>query len=119
MANPILDAEQLAKANELLTEVREKISDLAGGDPELLFAYRRKIAKMLVYDERSGPNERRKLKALKRKQQDGCCDICKKKLPDSYNVLDRITAIGGYTDENTRLICEPCDRSLQGERGYR
>ncbi len=119
MANPILTADQLIRANELLDEMRGKIRSLASDDPGLIFAYRRKIAKMLVYDERSGPNERRKLKASKHLEQNGLCDVCKQTLPASYNVLDRIAAIDGYTPENTRLICQPCDRRIQTERHYR
>lgn len=119
MPNPILDKNQLAKANELLERVRQELQTLAEGDPNLMFAYRRKVAKMLVYDERSGPTERRKLKAAKRLEQSGRCAACTKPLPPSYNVLDRLTAVAGYTPENTRLICESCDRATQVERGYK
>jgi RNase P subunit RPR2 len=117
--NPILNKDQLAKANELLERVRQELQTLAGDDPNLMFAYRRKVAKMLVYDERSGPNERRKLKSAKRLEQNGLCAACAKPLPPSYNVLDRMTAIAGYTTANTRLICESCDRATQVERGYK
>ncbi|CAN5118111.1 hypothetical protein BH10PLA2_BH10PLA2_00130 [soil metagenome] len=119
MPNPILTAEQLEKANELLTSIRADLAALAGGDPDLLFAYRRKVAKMLTYDERSGPNERRKLKRVKTKEQNGLCPVCEKPLPPTYNVLDRFNAPDGYTVANTRLICEPCDRAIQQERGFR
>jgi hypothetical protein len=118
MPNPVLDKEQLAKANDLLNHIREELRKLSGDDPQLLFAYRRKIAKMLVYDERSGPNERRKLKALKRIEQDGLCPECRDALPVSYAVLDRASAIDGYTPTNTRLICEKCDRAVQISRRY-
>ena len=87
MPNPILTKDEQVKANELLTRIRQELAELADGDAERLFAYRRKIAKMLVYDERSGPNERRKLKALKRIEQDGFCAACSRPLPPSYNVL--------------------------------
>lgn len=119
MANPILTSEQLGTANKLLDEIRGEISKLAGGDPALLFVFRRKIAKELVYDERSGPNERRKLKMIKRTEQQGLCAHCHNELPKSYNVLDRLVAFDGYTEANTRLICEACDRNIQAERGYR
>jgi ribosomal protein L44E len=91
---------------------------VAGNDRELLFAFRRKVAKELSYDERSKPIERRKLKLAKRKEQSGRCAICQNELPASYNVLDRFRAADGYTAENTRLICEPCDRKVQASRGY-
>ena len=119
MPNPILTKDELIKANELLDRIRQELVLLSAGDPERLFAYRRKIAKMLVYDERSGPNERRKLKAAKVLEQRGLCATCAQALPASYNVLDRLAAIGGYTAENTRLICEACDRQTQVSRGYR
>ena len=73
---------------------------------------------MLVYDERSGPMARRKLKLTKRREQGGLCAICSEVLPDKYVVLDRFRAMDGYTAENTRLICEMCDRKIQAERGY-
>lgn len=119
MPNPILNAEQLRKAGELLDRVRTELAGLAGNDPDLLFAYRRKVAKMLVYDERSGPMERRRLKRLKAAEQKGLCAVCSQPLPPSYNVLDRFSAIEGYTSANTRLICETCDRSIQRDRGFR
>lgn len=48
--------------------------------------------------------QRRQLKLQRRQEQDGKCPICKKPLPESYAVLDRIDAMRGYTPENTRLI---------------
>jgi len=33
-------------------------------------------------------------------------------------VLDRLSAMKGYTDENTRLICSLCDITIQSRRGY-
>src|SRR2546427_67504 len=53
-----------------------RIDTLSAGDPELKFAYRRKIGKELGYDERSKPTIRRALKMKKRKAQDGKCAIC-------------------------------------------
>lgn len=119
MPNPILNADQRQKANELLERIRAELVALAGDDSDLLFAYRRRVAKMLVYDERGGPNKRGRLKRAKMIAQGGRCLECSKPLPSSDNVLDRFSAVGGYTDANTRLICELCDRSIQRERGYR
>ncbi len=118
MTNRMLNAEELASANELLDEVRGRPKVLAGVDDELHFAYRRKIAKELTYDERSKPMERRKLKAKKRKEQNGLCAECQQPLPEKYTVLDRLQASKGYTAENTRLICETCDRKVQADRRY-
>jgi len=118
MANRILDPTEMALANQLLEEIRSRLAALAGGDPELLFAYRRKIAKQLQYDERSSPMARRKLKAEQRRSQGGMCAMCSEPLPEKYAVLDRVVASQGYTPANTRLICERCDRQVQVERGY-
>ena len=118
MSNRILDRVELAKANALITRIRVDIDILARNDPELRFAYNRKISKMLVYDERSGPMERRKVKTAKRREQNGLCPICAQELPEKYAVIDRLRAADGYTSENTRVLCEPCDRKVQAERGY-
>ena len=48
MANPRLTPDQLDLARALLDEVRARLADLSGGDKELLFAYRRKLAKELT-----------------------------------------------------------------------
>lgn len=119
MANRVLDSDELALADRLLREVRAKLEKLSGGDPEMLFAYRRKIAKELGYDERSKPSVRKKLKAQKRVEQNGRCALCNEALPDAYNVLDRYVASAGYTKENTRLICQRCDTKTQASRGYK
>jgi hypothetical protein len=118
LANRTLDKAELAKANELLDRIRQDIDALAGGDPELRFAYNRKVSKMLIYDERSGPMARRKVKAEKRRSQNGLCAICDLPLPEKYAVIDRIRAADGYTFENTRVLCEPCDRKVQSDRRY-
>ena len=118
MPNPRLTQEQLSVANELLADVRHKLQTLAKGDPDLLFAYRRKVAKELVYDERGKPMYRGKIKKAKFIQQGGLCAECGKPLPASDNVLDRAAAIGGYTMENTRLICRMCDTAVQRARGF-
>jgi hypothetical protein len=118
MPNRKLTPQQLEKARELLSDVRGRLDALAGGDVELGFAYRRKVAKELIYDERSHPMVRRKLKLEKRKDQNGLCARCKNPLPEKYAVLDRFEAAKGYTSENTQLICEKCDREVQAERRY-
>jgi hypothetical protein len=118
MSNRILNRDELVKANALLDRIRTDIDTLAGGDPELRFAYNRKISKMLVYDERDGPMARRKVKVAKRREQDDLCARCKGPLPENYAVLDRIRAVDRYTMENTRVLCERCDREVQAERRY-
>lgn len=118
VANRRLNADQLAVANKLLALVRSKLKLLSGGRRTLLWALRRKVYKELTYDERGKPTHRRKLKALKREQQRGLCAICKKRLPTSYVVLDRLEGMDGYTAANTRLIHAGCDVKVQRTRGY-
>lgn len=52
MPNRNLTPDELKLANELLAGIRERLIKLAGNDPQLLFAYRRKVSKELSYDER-------------------------------------------------------------------
>jgi DNA repair exonuclease SbcCD ATPase subunit len=105
--------------NRCLEKVRKQLERLSGDDPELLFAYRRKLAKELIYDERSKPIERRKLKELKRRQQNGICPVCSEELPPKYAELDRLRASAGYTPENTRLVHHRCHIKDQEKKGYR
>jgi len=83
MANRNLSADELKRANQLLKDIRERLTNLAAGDPLLLFAYRRN--KELGYDERSKPIVRAKLKALKWGQQNGKCAHCKRDMPLKYS----------------------------------
>ena len=118
MPSRVLANEELGKARELLDDIRQRLLTLSNDDKDLLFAYRRKIGKELIYDERSHPSVRRKLKRLKRIEQNGICALCPSLLPARYAVLDRLVAPAGYTADNTRLICEPCDRRVQEATGY-
>lgn len=102
----------------LIRLVRERLDELSGGDPALRFALNRKLFKDLSYDERGKPMNRKALKAQKRRDQSGICTECRAPLPETDAVLDRFSAIEGYTPENTRLICSPCDRRIQHERGF-
>lgn len=95
MANRTLDAAQRSLADQLLLALREQLKALSGGDPELLFAFRRKMAKELSYDER------RRASSSTRS-----------------SVLDRFVESAGDTPENTRLICQSCDTETQASRGY-
>ena len=119
MPNRNLTPDELSKANVLLSEIRNQLDTLAGGDPVLLFAYRRKISKELTYDERGKPALRKALKALLRRKQENRCATCSQPLPSRGAVLDRHEAFLGYTEDNTRLICHDCDRKIQANRGFR
>jgi len=116
--NRNLNAEELKRANELLREIRERLTGLAGDDPLLLFAYRRKIVKELGYDERGKPGARGKLKALKWGQQNGKCPDCPDPLPLKYSELDRKNAADGYTMENTELVHAACHQARQAAKRY-
>jgi len=118
MANRNLSPDELQKANELLEEVRHRLKNLSLGDPALLFAYRRKIAKELQYDERGKPGQRGKLKALKFGEQGGKCAECGEPLPEKYCELDRKNAIDGYTRENTELVHAACHQKRQADKRY-
>jgi RNA polymerase-binding transcription factor DksA len=118
MANRQLNEEELEKARALLDRIRTDLAKVSEGNPELLFAYRRKIYKELTYDERGKPMTRRKLKEQKWKEQRGLCATCGKELPEKYTVLDRLNAIDGYTEENTRLIHQECDVAQQHSKRY-
>jgi rRNA maturation protein Nop10 len=119
MPNRRLDPGELERAREILAAVRKMLHDSAAGDMRLLFALRRKISKELVYDERTPPMARRRLKALKRTEQGGLCPECGNALPARYSVLDRVEAERRYVAEHVRLICQPCDQRTQQARGYR
>ena len=119
MPNRNLTLEELSSANALLKDLRARFSEMSSGDPGLPFAYRRKIAKELGYDERGKPAHRKILKARKMGEQGGLCPICSQLLPEKYAVLDRVDAMGGYTPENTRLIHADCDTNVQVGRGYK
>ena len=118
MPNRTLTETELVLAWRLIESIRTRLDELSEGDPEVLFAYRRKVARQLSYDERSSPSERKRLKVLKRREQNGLCTICGEPLPETRCVLDRLQASAGYTAENTRLIHPVCDAETQSERGY-
>lgn len=118
MPNRNLTADELGHANKLLAEIRERLVGLAGDDPNLLFAYRRKVAKELGYDERGKPGDRGKIKALKWGQQQGKCAHCGDDLPLKYSELDRRKAADGYTAENTELVHAKCHQERQAAKGY-
>jgi hypothetical protein len=105
----------------LIAEIRTRLTELSKGDNDLMWALRRKLTKELGYDERSKPMQRKMLKLKKMASQRGLCAVptCMKELPEKNSVLDRLEAMGGYTVENTRLICVECNLRIQEERGYK
>jgi len=114
-----LTPEELEKARPLLEQLRVSLEGMSEGNPELLFAYRRKIARELTYDERSSPAERKSLKRRKLIAQGGKCKLCDQPHPAGLgSVLNLINAMNGYTDANRRLLCRDCDLKTQRERAY-
>lgn len=118
MPNRNLTPDELKRANELLADIRERLTKLAGGDPLLLFAYRRKMAKELGYDERGKPSVRKQLKAIKWGQQGRKCAHCGEEMPLRNSELDRKNAADGYTEENTELVHHSCHQERQAAKGY-
>jgi hypothetical protein len=118
MPNRNLNPDELKRANELLADIRERLTSLAGGDPLLLFAYRRKVVKELGYDERGKPGVRAQLKALKWGQQNGKCSHCGDDLPLKYSELDRKNAADGSNAENTELVHAKSHQARQAAKRY-
>lgn len=119
MPNRQLGPQELTELfNPLLVEVKSRLEQLSGGDADLLWALRRKLAKELSYLERGKPMLRRVLKGAKRAEQDNNCAMCGGELPAQGVVLDRLEAMRGYTAANTRLLCRDCDWLVQKERGF-
>jgi len=119
VATPQLTKEQRENLfAPLFTQTQAELERLSGGDEKTLWALRRKLAKELMYLERSTPMVRAKLKMKKWIEQKGVCPICSKMLPEKHAVLDRYEAFGGYTAENTRLIHHECHVEQQAKKNY-
>jgi len=100
MPNRNLNSEELKPANELLADIRERLSSLSAGDPRFLLVYRRKVVKELGYDERSKPGGRAKLKALKWGQQNG-------KIPKESSVILRAAKNLAVSDARSNALAFP------------
>ncbi len=112
------EAERGSLFAPLIEQVRARLREQSGGDDDLLWALRRKLAKELSYDERGKPMQRVALRRQKRVEQGNRCALCESALPDPGAVLDRLEAMKGYTKQNTRLLCPSCDTSVQQQRRY-
>jgi hypothetical protein len=119
MAGPRLTDDQRAKLfAPLFKRVVADLQRVSGGNSNLLWALRRKLAKELTYLERSTPMERRLLKVLMWAKQDRKCAICKKRLELKNSELDRKVTVRGYTERNVRLVHHDCHIQDQARRGY-
>jgi hypothetical protein len=114
MATRHLDAKEQRKAARLLALIRLKLIGMSQSDPELLFAYRRKIYKELAYDERGKPSVRRKLKMLKWEEQGGRCALCRHKLPLRDSEMDRKKTYAGLHDEEHHRCPSPVPSAAAG-----
>ena len=97
MPNRQLTDSELEQANELLRYIRTRLDELSAGNWELRFAYNRKVAKELTYDERGTPMHRRIVKRTKWREQNGKCAECGGEMSLRYCVLHRTAAMDGYT----------------------
>lgn len=118
MANRRLTIEELAHARKVLESIRKRLEKLSGGHADLLFAYRRKVSKELIYDERKKPNDRRKLKKSMWDAQGGKCAHCGKDMPLKRSELDRREAAKGYVAANVELVHAHCHHERQEAKGY-
>lgn len=118
MPNRKLTPVEITASVKLHDSIRKQLDNLSAGDPELLFALRRRLVVKLTHDERGTPAHRNKIKALKRVEQNGKCALCPDPLPMKYAELDRIVASAGYTVENTRLVHHDCHIKDQQVKRY-
>ena len=119
MANPRLTKEMREQLFAPLFErTKNELAVLSGGDARLMWALRRKLAKELVYIERSTPAERNKLKALMWKKQNGNCALCNQAMHQKGSELDRYEAFLGYVESNVRLVHHECHIKDQEGKGY-
>lgn len=118
MPNRRLTPDEIASLNELQAQTVDALDKLAGQNPELLFALRRRLYTRLMHLERGTPAHRTKLKAEKWKTQGGFCAVCKKEMAQKGSELDRFVAWKGYTAENTRLVHHECHVEDQRRKGF-
>src|SRR5688572_28943761 len=119
MANHRLSKEQRETLFQPLFErVKAELERLSVGGERLPWAVRRKLARELVYLERSTPAARSKLKFEKRMEQKALCHICNELLPEKNAELDRFEAFQSYTADNTRLVHHECHISEQVMKRY-
>jgi hypothetical protein len=107
-----------ATGHKILESIRGQIKEAACDDQAIAWALRRFIFTRLIYDERGTPMQRKILKLKKMISQKGLCFDCGGELPTTGAELDRISAMDGYTAENTHLVCHNCHRKSQEERGF-
>ena len=119
MPNPQLSKEQREQIfTPFFERIKVDLDQLSHGDPRLLWALRRKLAKELTYLERSTPTARNKLKAQKWTEQGGICALCHEQMVLNGSELDRTEAFLGYISSNVRLVHHDCHIKDQASKGY-
>lgn len=113
-----LTDDERAYAQTIIDTARISVAQYVGSDRELLHMMRRYVFKALLYDERSTPAARIKLKRQKHLEQNGKCAQCGQDLELRYSELDRKVAMLGYTSTNTRLVHHGCHIDDQTAKGY-
>ena len=113
-----LTVDERTAANMILVRIRNALTKKSSGDSNLLWAMRRYVYIRLQFDERGNPMQRRNLKRKKMAAQKGICPICGKQLPQKGAELDRLSAMKGYTEQNTRLVCHGCHREDQAKKKF-
>lgn len=108
MITPKLNPAQTAQADELFARLKADLQTLANGDEDLLFNFRRKMYKELMYDERGTPLARQRLKKTMWKKQEGKCAVCGKELALEGSELERIYAPKGFVEDNVKLVHHEC-----------
>jgi uncharacterized protein with PIN domain len=119
MPNRQLTPNEREAAKKILVDTKERISEVSKDDANLEWAMRRYIYIRLQHGERGTAMTRRALKIKLRARQNNLCPLCNKQLPEKGAVCDRIEAMKGYTEENTRLLCPACDNKVQEQRRYK
>jgi hypothetical protein len=78
MPNRKLTPAEIGQAVKLLNSLRKHLDQISQGDPELLFAIRRRLIVKLTHDERGTPAHRNKIKRLKRQSKTVCAPFALK-----------------------------------------
>jgi hypothetical protein len=118
MPNRKLTHNEIEVANQLVVEVRRRLKELSANDATLEWAMRRYVYLRLLQDERGTATDRKLLKAKLKIRQHGKCTICHEDLPEKGAELDRLEAMKGYTESNTRVLCHRCHVAIQERRRY-
>src|ERR1700744_4975982 len=108
MMMPALNEHDRQKAEELLVELRARLSQMAEGDASRCARLAAYLADQLAYTPEAEALRRERLIEEKHTQQRGLCANCEEDLPVQGAELHRMRAADGDTPENTSLLCPHC-----------